>query len=293
MPDLVGKRLGEVSRTLALWDIEVGEVHYQSLPGLAAGTVLEHSPAAGDIVLGSRNGRFRGGPIIPMIQIAPSILAADFAALGEQVRTVEDAGAHLLHLDVMDGHFVPNITLGPPVVASIRKITRLPLDVHLMIEKPDAYIEAFADAGADWISVHAEACAHLDRTLNRIRSRGLSTGVVLNPATSLSVLENVLSLVDFVLIMSVNPGFGAQKFIPYSLQKIEELRKMIDRQGLSVKIEADGGVSLDNLCPLVRSGAEVLVAGSQIFGSPDPGAVVRQMIDRSAGCFEGGQDGAR
>ncbi|MCY3756476.1 MAG: ribulose-phosphate 3-epimerase [Acidobacteria bacterium] len=228
-----------------------------------------------------------------MIQIAPSILAADFAALGEQVRTVEEAGAHLLHLDVMDGHFVPNITLGPPVVASIRQITRLPLDVHLMIENPDAYLEAFADAGADWISVHAEACAHLDRTLNRIRSLGLSTGVVLNPATSLSVLDNVLPLVDFVLIMSVNPGFGAQKFIPYSLQKIEELRKMIDRRGLSVKIEVDGGVSLVNLCALVRSGAEVLVAGSQIFGSPDPGAVVREMIDRSAGCTESGRDGLR
>lgn len=228
-----------------------------------------------------------------MIQVAPSILSADFAALGEQVQVVEDAGAHLLHLDVMDGHFVPNITLGPPVVASLRKTTRLPLDVHLMIENPDAYIEAFADAGADWISVHAEACAHLDRTLNRIRSRGLSTGVALNPATSLSVLENVLSLVDFVLIMSVNPGFGAQKFIPYSLRKIEDLGKMIDRRGLSVKIEVDGGVSLDNLCPLVGSGAEVLVAGSQIFGSPDPGAVVRQMIARSAGCLESGRDGAR
>jgi ribulose-phosphate 3-epimerase len=228
-----------------------------------------------------------------MIQIAPSILSADFAALGAQVRIVDEAGAHLLHLDVMDGHFVPNITFGPPVVASIRKITRLPLDVHLMIENPDAYIEDFADAGADWISVHVEACAHLDRTLNRIRSRGLSTGVALNPATSLSVLENVLSLVDFVLIMSVNPGFGAQRFIPYSLQKIEDLRKMIDRKGLSVKIEVDGGVSLDNLCALVRSGAEVLVAGSRIFGSPDPGAAVRQMIDRSAGCFESGRDGMR
>ena len=221
-----------------------------------------------------------------MVQIAPSILSADFAALGEQIQTVEGAGAHLLHLDVMDGHFVPNITLGPPVVASIRKITRLPLDVHLMIENPDAYI----DAGADWISVHVEACAHLDRTLNRIRTRGLSTGVALNPATSLSVLENVFSLVDFVLIMSVNPGFGAQQFIPYSLQKIEDLRKMIDRRGLSVKIEVDGGVSLDNLCALVRSGAEVLVAGSQIFGSPNPGAVVRQMIDRSAGCVDGGRN---
>ena len=221
-----------------------------------------------------------------MIQIAPSILAADFAALGEQVRTVEDAGAHLLHLDVMDGHFVPNITLGPPVVASIRKITRLPLDVHLMIENPDAYLEAFADAGADWISVHAEACAHLDRTLNRIRSLGLSTGVVLNPATSLSVLDNVLPLVDFVLIMSVNPGFGAQKFIPYSLRKIEDLRKMIDRRGLSAKIEVDGGVSLENLCELVWRGAEILVAGSQIFGSPDPGDMVRRMIDQSAGCSD-------
>lgn len=226
-----------------------------------------------------------------MIQIAPSILSANFAALGDQIQIVEDAGAHLLHLDVMDGHFVPNITLGPPVVASIRKTTRLPLDVHLMIENPDVYIEAFADAGADWISVHAEACAHLDRTLNRIRSLRLSPGVVLNPATPLSVLENVMSLVDFVLIMSVNPGFGAQQFIPYSLKKIKDLRKMIDQRVLSVKIEVDGGVSLNNLCPLVESGAEVLVAGSQIFGSPSPGAMVRQMIARSAGCFDGVQDG--
>jgi ribulose-phosphate 3-epimerase len=221
-----------------------------------------------------------------MVQIAPSILSADFASLANEIQSVEDAGAHLLHLDVMDGHFVPNITLGPPVVASIRKITRLPLDVHLMIENPDTYIGAFVDAGANWISVHAEACSHLDRTLNQIRSHGLSTGVVLNPATSLSVLENALSLVDFVLVMSVNPGFGAQRFIPYSLQKIENLRKMIVRKRLSVKIEVDGGVSLDNMCELVRRGAEVLVAGSQIFGSPNPGDMVRKMIDRSAGCLE-------
>ena len=221
-----------------------------------------------------------------MVQIAPSILSADFAHLSNEIQSVEEGGAHLLHLDVMDGHFVPNITLGPPVVASIRKTTRLPLDVHLMIENPDAYIGAFADAGADWISVHAEACSHLDRTLNQIRSLGLSTGVVLNPATSLGVLENVLPLVDFVLIMSVNPGFGAQRFIPYSLQKIENLRKMIDRKGLSVKIEVDGGVSLDNMCELVRRGAEILVAGSQIFGSQNPGDMVRRMIDLSAGCFD-------
>ncbi len=221
-----------------------------------------------------------------MVQIAPSILSADFASLANEIQSVEDAGAHLLHVDVMDGHFVPNIALGPPVVASIRKTTRLPLDVHLMIENPDAYIGAFADAGADWISVHAEACSHLDRTLNQIRSRGLSTGVVLNPATSLSVLENALSLVDFVLVMSVNPGFGAQRFIPYSLQKVENLRKMIVCKGLSVKIEVDGGVSLDNMCELVRRGAEVLVAGSQIFGSPNPGDIVKKMIDRSARCFD-------
>ena len=221
-----------------------------------------------------------------MVQIAPSILSADFAKLASEIQSVEAAGAHLLHLDVMDGHFVPNITFGPPVVACIRKTTQLPLDVHLMIENADSYIGAFAKVGANWISVHAETCLHLDRTLKEIKSFGLSAGVVLNPATSLGVLENILPFVDFVLIMSVNPGFGGQSFIPYSLEKIENLRKIIDRRGLSVKIEVDGGVSLENMCDLVQRGADILVAGSQIFGTPNPGDTVKAMISQSAQCLE-------
>ena len=221
-----------------------------------------------------------------MIQIAPSILAADFANLAKQIYSVETAGAQLLHLDVMDGHFVPNITFGPPVVASIRKITKLPLDVHLMIDDPDRYINEFAKAGANWISVHAEACVHLDRTLNEIKKRGLFAGVALNPATSLTVLEDVLGLVDFVLIMSVNPGFIGQRFIPYSFEKIQNLRKIIDCKGLSVKIEVDGGVDLENVCELVQRGAQVLVSGSAIFGSPDPAERVEAMIKRSTECHQ-------
>lgn len=219
-----------------------------------------------------------------MIQIAPSILSADFANLASQIHSVETGGAQLLHLDVMDGHFVPNITFGPPVVASIRKVTKLPLDVHLMIDDPDRYINDFAKAGANWISVHSEACVHLDRTLNEIKKRGLSAGVVLNPATSLTVLEDVLGLVDFVLIMSVNPGFGAQNFIPYSFEKIKNLRKIIDQKGLSVKIEVDGGINLDNVCELVRKGAQILVSGSAIFGSNNPAEQVKAMIKRTTEC---------
>ena len=221
-----------------------------------------------------------------LIQIAPSILSADFANLASQIHSVETGGAQLLHLDVMDGHFVPNITFGPPVVASIRKVTKLPLDVHLMIDDPDRYINDFAKAGANWISVHAEACVHLDRTLNEIRKRGLCAGVVLNPATSLTVLEDILGLVDFVLIMSVNPGFGAQEFIPYSFEKIQNLRKIIDQKGLSVKIEVDGGIKLDNVCELVRKGAEIVVSGSAIFGSENPGEQVKAMIKRASKCYE-------
>ena len=219
-----------------------------------------------------------------MIQIAPSILSADFANLASQIHSVETGGAQLLHLDVMDGHFVPNITFGPPVVASIRKVTKLPLDVHLMIDDPDRYINDFAKAGANWISVHSEACVHLDRTLNEIKKRGLSAGVVLNPATSLTVLEDVLGLVDFVLIMSVNPGFGAQNFIPYSFEKIKNLRKIIDQKGLSVKIEVDGGIKLDNVVGLVRKGAQILVSGSAIFGSNNPAEQVKAMIKRTTEC---------
>jgi len=221
-----------------------------------------------------------------MIQIAPSILSADFANLASQIHLVETGGAQLLHLDVMDGHFVPNITFGPPVVASIRKVTKLPLDVHLMIDDPDRYINDFVKAGANWISVHAEACVHLDRTLNEIKQRGLGAGVVLNPTTSLTVLEDVLGLIDFVLIMSVNPGFGAQHFIPYSFEKIQNLRKIIDQKGLSVKIEVDGGINLDNVCELVRKGAQILVSGSAIFGSKNPAEKVKAMIKRATECHE-------
>jgi len=178
---------------------------------------------------------------------------------------------------VMDGHFVPNITMGPPVVASIRKVTSLPLDVHLMIEDPDAYIQPFVDAGADWISVHVETCPHLDRTLQLIRSCGAKPGVVLNPATSLSTLDEVLRIVDHVLVMTVNPGFGGQRFLPYTLEKVQRLRKVIQHKGLSARIEVDGGVSLENVPDLVKSGANILVVGSQIFGDPDPADAVRKL----------------
>ena len=220
-----------------------------------------------------------------MVQIAPSILAADFADLGGAIRLVESAGAQVIHVDVMDGHFVPNITMGPPVVASIRKVTSLPLDVHLMIEDPDAYIQPFADAGADWISVHVETCPHLDRTLQLIRSCGAKSGVVLNPATSLSTLDEALRLVEYVLIMTVNPGFGGQRFLPYTLEKVQRLRKVIQHKGLSARIEVDGGVSLENVPDLVKSGANILVVGSQIFGDPDPAAAVKKLkalAERSA-----------
>jgi ribulose-phosphate 3-epimerase len=212
-----------------------------------------------------------------MVQIAPSILAADFANLGSAIRLVESAGAEVIHVDVMDGHFVPNITVGPPVVASIRKVTSLPLDVHLMIEDPDAYVQSFIDVGADWVSVHVETCPHLDRTLQLIRSLGAKSGVVLNPATSLSTLDEVLRIVDHVLVMTVNPGFGGQRFLPYTLEKVQRLRKVIQHKGLSAKIEVDGGVSLENVPDLVKSGANILVVGSQIFGDPDPAAAVKKL----------------
>ena len=219
-----------------------------------------------------------------MVQIAPSILAADFANLGNAIRLVESAGADVIHVDVMDGHFVPNITMGPPVVASIRKVTTLPLDVHLMIEDPDAYVQPFADAGADWISVHVEACRHLDRTLQLIRSCGAKPGVVLNPATSLSTLDETLRLVDYVLVMTVNPGFGGQRFLPYTLEKVQRLKKVIQHKGLSAKIEVDGGISLENVPDLVRSGADLLVVGSQIFGAPDPAEAVRKLKAQAEPC---------
>ena len=206
------------------------------------------------------------------MKIAPSILSADFAALGEAIARVETAGADLLHVDVMDGHFVPNLTIGPPVIESIRKRTRLPLDVHLMIEEPERWVETYVKAGADYVTVHAEACAHLERALTMIREAGARSGVALNPSTPPEVLEYVLGDLDLVLVMSVNPGFGGQSFIPTTYEKIRRLRAMLaDRP---VLISVDGGVKADNAGLLAQAGATVLVAGSAIFGTPDPGAAL-------------------
>ena len=212
-----------------------------------------------------------------MTEILPSILAADFARLGEEIRHVEQGGARMIHVDVMDGHFVPNITLGPPVVSSIRKATRLTLDVHLMISDPDRYIHAFAEAGADHISVHQEACTHLDCTLRTIRKLGPLAGVVLNPATPVSTLEDVLELADYVLIMSVNPGFGGQEFIPHALEKVRRLDNMRRQARLAFPIEIDGGITKENLADAVRAGCDWIVTGSSIFHTPDPAGTVREM----------------
>jgi len=213
-----------------------------------------------------------------LIELAPSILSADFARLGEQVQAVAAGGATLLHVDVMDGHFVPNITIGPPVVKSLRKATELPLDVHLMIDGADQYIPAFADAGADWISVHQEACVHLHRTLELIHSRGCRAGVALNPATPIETLSEVLDLLDFVLVMSVNPGFGGQKFIAGSAHKIARLAALRAERNLGYRIEVDGGIALDTVAQVVRAGAELLVAGNAVFGSGDPKSNAQKLL---------------
>jgi ribulose-phosphate 3-epimerase len=213
-----------------------------------------------------------------LIELAPSILSADFARLGEQVNQAIEAGATLLHLDVMDGHFVPNLTIGPPVVASVRKVTDVPLDCHLMIENPDQMIPAFIDAGADWVSVHQEACVHLHRTLELIRSKGAKPGVVINPATPVHTLGEVLGMVDYVLVMSVNPGFGGQKFIPRSLDKIRKLVTMRNANGHHFRIEVDGGVGPDTVGDVVRAGAELLVAGNAVFGKGEIASNVRQLL---------------
>ncbi len=205
-----------------------------------------------------------------MIELAPSILSADFARLGEHVRAACEGGASVIHVDIMDGHFVPNLTIGPPVVKSLRKVTKLPLDSHLMIENPDEFIPVFADAGVDWISVHQEACRHLDRTLHLIKSHDCLAGVVINPATPVETLSEVLDIVDYVLVMSVNPGFGAQKFIPSTLHKMRRLAEIRRERGLNFRIEVDGGVALDTVGEVVRAGAEILVAGNAVFGSGDP-----------------------
>ena len=205
-----------------------------------------------------------------MIELAPSILSADFARLGEQVIAAGQGGASIIHVDIMDGHFVPNLTIGPPVVKSLRKITKLPLDCHLMIENPDEFIPAFAEAGIDWMSVHQEACRHLNRTLHLIKSHDCLAGVVLNPATPVDTLSEVLDIVDYVLVMSVNPGFGAQKFIPSTLHKMRQLADIRQRRGLHYRIEVDGGVALETVADVVRAGAEILVAGNAVFGHGDP-----------------------
>jgi ribulose-phosphate 3-epimerase len=204
-----------------------------------------------------------------MVKIAPSILSADFARLGDEIKDVEIGGADYIHVDVMDGHFVPNITIGPLIVEAIRPITKLPLDVHLMIENPDQYIEAFAKAGADYITVHVEACKHLHRTIHFIKSFGVKAGVVLNPATPVETIQHVLSDVDMVLLMSVNPGFGGQAFIPEVTKKIKTLRRMIDEKGLQVEIEIDGGVNELTAKLCIEAGATVLVAGSAIYNQKD------------------------
>ena len=212
------------------------------------------------------------------IELAPSILSADFAHLAEQAQAALAGGGTLLHVDVMDGHFVPNITIGPPVVASLRKATQVPLDCHLMIENPDQYIPAFAEAGADWISVHQEACRHLHRTLELIRSHGARVGVVLNPATPVDTLSEVLAIVDYVLVMSVNPGFGGQKFIPATLEKMRQLAGLRQAKRLNFRIEVDGGIGLDTVGDAVRAGAEVLVAGNAIFGKGDPKSNAQKLL---------------
>jgi len=205
-----------------------------------------------------------------LIELAPSILSADFARLGEQVRSAGEGGGSVIHVDIMDGHFVPNLTLGPPVVKSLRQVTKLPLDCHLMIENPDQYIPDFAEAGANWISVHYEACRHLNRTLHLIKSHGCRAGVVINPATPVDAISEALDIVDFVLVMSVNPGFGGQKFIPSTLHKMRKLAEIRGEQGLGYRIEVDGGVSLETVAEVVQAGAEILVAGNAVFGKGDP-----------------------
>ena len=205
-----------------------------------------------------------------MIELAPSILSADFARLAEEVRAASEGGGSVIHVDIMDGHFVPNLTVGPPVTRSLRKATKLPLDCHLMIENPDQFIADFAEAGADWISVHQEACRHLNRTLHLIKSHDCLAGVVINPATPVDTLVEVLDIVDYVLVMSVNPGFGGQKFIPSTLHKLRRLAEIRSQQGLNFRIEVDGGISLDTVADVVRAGGEILVAGNAVFGGGDP-----------------------
>ncbi|MBB6282118.1 ribulose-phosphate 3-epimerase [Geobacillus subterraneus] len=217
-----------------------------------------------------------------MIRIAPSILSADFARLAEEIRSVEEGGADWIHVDVMDGHFVPNLTLGPPIVAAIRPVTKLPLDVHLMIIDPDRYIPAFAEAGADLISVHVEACVHLHRTIQLIKEQGAKAGVVLNPHTPVDMIRHVMAEVDLVLLMTVNPGFGGQAFIPAVVPKIREVAELAKEQNKAIDIEVDGGVNAKTAPLCVEAGANVLVAGSAIYNAPDRAAAIRALREACA-----------
>jgi ribulose-phosphate 3-epimerase len=212
-------------------------------------------------------------------EIAPSILSADFTRLGEEIKAVEAGGARVLHVDVMDGQFVPNITIGLPVVKSLRKATELIIDCHLMIEEPSRYAEKFVEAGADMVSVHVEADVHLQRTLTAIREAGGEAGIAINPATPLNALEEALPFADFILLMSVNPGFGGQKFIHTAIDKLRRLRRMIDDGGYKTRIEIDGGIDAGNIQKIVESGAEIIVAGSAVFGGGKPTEAVRELID--------------
>jgi ribulose-phosphate 3-epimerase len=213
-----------------------------------------------------------------MIELLPSILSADFSHLADQVAAAERGGGTVIHVDVMDGHFVPNITLGPPVVKSLRKVTSLPLDCHLMIENPDEFIAAFADAGANWVSVHYETCRHLHRSLELIAQHGMKPAVVVNPATRVELLSEILPMVHHVLVMSVNPGFGGQKFIEFSLDKIRRLARMREERGLAFRIEVDGGVAHDTVARIVQAGADLLVAGNAVFGAGQPEQDARALL---------------
>ncbi len=221
------------------------------------------------------------------VRLAPSILTADFAALGDAVRTLERGGADLVHVDVMDGHFVPNITVGPLVVRALRRVTDLPLDVHLMISEPDRYVDAFAEAGASMISVHVEVLPHLHRTIEHVRSLGVQAGVVLNPSTPVGAIEEMAADVDYVLVMSVNPGFGGQRFIPRSLAKVRAVRALLDAAGSRAPIEIDGGIDHTNIARVVEAGVEIVVAGNAIFSQPDPAGAVRDLREAARAAAEG------
>ncbi len=221
-----------------------------------------------------------------MLEILPSILSADFSRLGEQIGEVERAGCRTIHLDVMDGHFVPNLTIGPPVIESLRKITKMTFDVHLMIEDPDRYAPAFIQAGADHVLVHQEVCRHLDRTLRMIQTEGARAGVVINPATPVAMLDEVLDIIDSVLVMSVNPGFGGQRFIPNSLKKVRELMRLKRERQLQFPIEIDGGVSLENVADVARAGVEWIVAGTSVFHSVNAGAAFEELLRAARAAVE-------